>query len=456
MRVQECDLLQGFQILADTDTAWGGVAVELLEYLRDDYRATPMVVMATAEHGGFAKQNGPEGEEDRRDSALAERRRPLNAALSMVGLAEHASLLVPVHSTGFGAATGTLAQYHVRFPTNADYNTSAVAAAAIETLTLPYRLLAHQRGRMSDMTSVLLSSGERRPIPLCSLEVQIPLDWSQLALDVEGGSSEQLPFDDDLASRYLAKMFDTEARSSTHSAQHDGRWCRSAVSFTPQFGELSQLLPAGAAWEAWNKDQLCDVYTVRGLDLRLRRGVATPTTSTAGERQHTFSARNRYSAFVGGALPLPLCFPPVLHNCPPDAHKNPVSAWCAGDAHDTAEPVLGLEPEPEPEPGPEPEPEPEPERFVGVQLLHEASVATRLTTAPAGLFSMVHASQEVVRATRVRQSPGMMAAVGGVDGGAEGIEQLGEVEEVLTSMRDTLYASLHVDSDNDAGDEDDY
>ena len=35
---QECDLLQGFQILADTDTAWGGVAVELwgarLRYIR--------------------------------------------------------------------------------------------------------------------------------------------------------------------------------------------------------------------------------------------------------------------------------------------------------------------------------------------------------------------------------------------------------------------------------------
>lgn len=448
--MQECDLLQGFQILADTDTAWGGVAVELLEYLRDDYRATPIVVMATAEHGGFAKQSGSEGEADCDDNAVAERRRPLNAALSMVGLAEHASLVVPVHSTGFGTATGTVAQYHVSFPTNVDYNTSAVAAAAIETATLPYRLLAQQRARMSDITSALFSSGERWPIPLCSLEVQIPLDWRQLALDMEGGSPGQLPFDDDLASQYLNKMFDAEARSSTHSAQHDGRCCRSSVSFTPQFGELSQLLPAGAAWEAWNKDQLCDVYTVRGLDLRLRRGVSAPVTSTAVGRQHSFLARNRYSMFIGGTLPLPLCFPPVLHNCPPDAHNTPVSPRGAGDADDAAEPVLGLEPEPEPEP------ERGSPTYADVQLLHEASVATRLTTAPAGLFSMVHASQQVVRATRTRQSSGMMAAVGGIDAGADAVEQLGEVEEVLTSMKDSLYASLHVESDNDAGDDDDY
>ena len=50
----------------------------------------------------------------------------------------------------------------------------------------------------------------------------------------------------------------------------------------------------------------------------------------------------------------------------------------------------------------------------------------------------------------------MMAAVGGIDAGADGVEQLGEVEEVLTSMKDSLYASLHVESDNDAGDDDDY
>ena len=455
--MQECDLLQGFQILADTDTAWGGVAVELLEYLRDDYRGTPMVALATAEHGGFEKQHGLEGEQDGKDHAAAERRRPLNAALSMAGLAEHASVVVPVHCTGFGAATGTLAQYHVSFPTNADYNTSAVAAAAMETATLPYRLLAHQRARMSDMTSVLVSSGDRRPIPLCSLEAQIPLDWHQLVLDVEGTSTQQLPFDDDLASRYIAKMFDNEPRSSANSAERDRRCWRSSVrSFTPQFEKVSQLLPAGAAWETWNHDQLCDVYTVRGLDLRLRRGVAAPATSMSGRRQHHLYARNSCTTFVGGTLALPLCFPPVLHNCPPDAHGTSVSAR-GTDRDGAADPVLRMEPEAEPEPEPEPEPELERDSAsrAGLQLLHEASVATRLTTAPAGLFSMVHASREVVRVARARQSPGLMAAVGGA--GIEGLEQLREVEEVVTSMRDCLYDSLHVDSgEMEACDDDDY
>jgi hypothetical protein len=48
-----------------------------------------------------------------------------------------------------------------------------------------------------------------------------------------------------------------------------------------------------------------------------------------------------------------------------------------------------------------------------------------------------------------------MAAVGGA--GIEGLEQLREVEEVVTSMRDCLYDSLHVDSgEMEACDDDDY
>jgi hypothetical protein len=448
-------LLQGFQILADTDTAWGGVAVELLEYLRDDYRATPIVALATAEHGGFAKQSCADfeseaegGARDVDDSAVAERRRPLNAALSMVGLAEHASLVVPIHSTGFGTA----AQAHqtVRFPTIRDYNTSAITAAAVETTTLPYRLLSQQRGRMSDITSVLTSSGDRRPIPLCSLEVQIPLDWRKLVLDVEGEASHspEPTFDADLASRYLARLSESVNGSHARTQHHDDGRCPrpSMSSLTPQYGELRQLLPAGAAWESWNDDELCDVYTVRGLDLRLRRGVAAPAALGPGERQHSFRARSRCSTFIGGTLPLPLCFPPVLQ--PPDdehaaASQLPRGAAAGGAAADRSS---------------RSEPEPEPERSGGTavsqQHLHEASVATRLTTAPAGLFSVVHASQEVVRATKSGQNPGMMAAVGGIATGMEGVEQLGEAEETLASMRDCLYASLHIDAgDGEEGDD---
>ena len=34
---EECDLLQGFHVLADVDTAWGGVATQLLEYIRETH-----------------------------------------------------------------------------------------------------------------------------------------------------------------------------------------------------------------------------------------------------------------------------------------------------------------------------------------------------------------------------------------------------------------------------------
>ena len=410
--LEECDLLQGFQIFADTDTAWGGVAVELLEYLRDDYRATPIVTFATSEHGGFPGEPDPESASGEDGHADRERRRPLNAALSMANLAEHASLVVPVHSTAFAEASR-----QVRFPSIRDYNTSAVTAAAIETATLPYRLLS-KHGRMSDITSVLTNSGERRPIPLCSLEMQAPLDWRKLVMDVEpSGPSHSEPFEVELASRYLTSL------SDHHRQQDDGR-CPAMVSLTPQYGELSQLLPKGAAWEDWNDDDLCDVYAVRGLDLRLRRGVA-PVVPPTRPAERSFRYRNQCSTFVGGTLPLPLCFPPVLCNDEPVDERMPLAPTSSGAGSQA------LEPEPEPEP----ELEGTGAKETSQPLLQEAAVATRLTTGPAGLFSLVHASQQVVRETRVGHNPTMMAAVGGT---VDGMEQLGEIEEVITSMRATL------------------
>ena len=99
---QECDLLQGFHVFVDTDTAWGGVAVELLEYLRDDYRTTPIVTFATAERGGFPTTPDPAAAAA--PAGGSARRRPLNAALSAAGLADYSSLVVPVDSAAFAAA----------------------------------------------------------------------------------------------------------------------------------------------------------------------------------------------------------------------------------------------------------------------------------------------------------------------------------------------------------------
>ena len=68
--------------------------------------------------------------------------------------------------------------------------------------------------------------------------------------------------------------------------------------------------------------------------------------------------------------------------------------------------------------------------------LHEAAVATRLTTRPAGLFPLVHGSQQIVRQARLGHDAALMAALGGA--GAEGAEHLAELSEKWTGCRDEL------------------
>ena len=372
------------------------MAVELLEYLRDDYRTTPIVTFATAERGGFPTTPDPAAAAA--PAGGSARRRPLNAALSAAGLADYSSLVVPVDSAAF-AAPAAGSQARVTFPSTSDYNTSAVVAAAIETATLPYRLLS-RRDRMGDLVAALTASGERRSIPLCSLQVQVPLDWHRLVRAVEAGSP-QGALDAELASRYLAEL------SRREVGQHP-----QMVSLTPTFGQqLAQLLPSGAAWEEWDDNDdgnFCDVFTVRGLDLRLRRGVCEPPSRPA---ERSFRAHSQCSTFVGGALPLPLCFPPVLRG--------------------------GSEREGEPEPEPEPEPGADAASAARAGTsLHEAAVATRLTTRPASLFPLVHGSQQIVRQARLGHDAALMAALGGA--GAESAEHLAELSEKWTGCRDEL------------------
>ena len=172
--LEECDLLQGFHILADTDTAWGGVAVELLEYMRDDYPRTPILTFATEARGGLpvGREQAESAADEHRASiegvercvpasvfvgALrawrsshrppVRRRKPLNSAVCMAELANYSTLILPMNAVGFVSGLGG-----VRMPSLSDFNSSAIAATALEVCTLPYRLMQHREGRMREVT----------------------------------------------------------------------------------------------------------------------------------------------------------------------------------------------------------------------------------------------------------------------------------------------------------------
>jgi hypothetical protein len=126
--VEECDTLQGLHILADTDTAFGAIAGRICSQLHDDFPRLPLVLVAAAP--------------DRAERTAAQTRMHASAeAISLATLLPSANIYTPVHGP-----QGT-AQGHVSTPTGMQalparpsfYRTSALAAAALDTCSLPWR-----------------------------------------------------------------------------------------------------------------------------------------------------------------------------------------------------------------------------------------------------------------------------------------------------------------------------
>uniref|UniRef100_A0A3B5MLF8 Protein misato homolog 1 n=1 Tax=Xiphophorus couchianus TaxID=32473 RepID=A0A3B5MLF8_9TELE len=107
--VEECDYLQGFQVLCDLEDGFAGLGSKVTELLQDSYGGRGILTWGMA----------PVVHRDSRD-----RYHLLNAALGTVNMAAHSSLFCPL----------TLLQAALW------YHSSAILALALDALTVPYRL----------------------------------------------------------------------------------------------------------------------------------------------------------------------------------------------------------------------------------------------------------------------------------------------------------------------------
>lgn len=143
--VEECDRMEGIQVFASLDDAWGGFAAQYVEALRDEY---PKACIWT-----WGLQS-PMLDTPRDKRQL----RTANVAQSLGSLAGHASTVVPL-SVPEGKLPG-----NVNVDLNSTWHVSALLATAIESATLPSRLLA-QRGvgavNLSDLAGNLNAAGNQ-------------------------------------------------------------------------------------------------------------------------------------------------------------------------------------------------------------------------------------------------------------------------------------------------------
>ncbi len=118
---EEADQMQGLQVFASWDDAWGGFAGQYLERLRDEYGKTPIWVWGLHEpvRAGIPR--------DKRLLRLA------NKARALVDAYRQADVVVPLAVPPFLPSS-------VHLDVSSAWHSSALLASALESATLPTRL----------------------------------------------------------------------------------------------------------------------------------------------------------------------------------------------------------------------------------------------------------------------------------------------------------------------------
>ncbi|KAM3422849.1 Protein DML1 [Cercospora zeina] len=142
--LEECDQLQGIQVLSATDNAWGGFASKYLERINDELGKGCRWI--------FGLSNTQRVSRERQSQQIA------NTAQSLYALDSSASLHIPVQNV-----PSWLPDY-VSLDAASLWCTSALQAAAIESVTLPTRLRTTQSGRATfeNLEMTLNGDGNRR------------------------------------------------------------------------------------------------------------------------------------------------------------------------------------------------------------------------------------------------------------------------------------------------------
>ncbi|OXB70924.1 UNVERIFIED_CONTAM: hypothetical protein H355_010750 [Colinus virginianus] len=167
--VEECDYLQGFQVLCDLHDGFSGVGAKVTELLHDEYSRKGILTW------GLTPVTHNVGDPQKNFY------RVLNTALGIAHLSAHSSLFCPLSlrgSLGLKPHPPTAFPY-ISYDASLNYHSSAVLAAALDALTVPYRL-SSSRGSMMDLAEMLSFSGRKSSPVVRTLLCELCRDLQKL------------------------------------------------------------------------------------------------------------------------------------------------------------------------------------------------------------------------------------------------------------------------------------
>lgn len=153
--LEECDQLQALQIFASADDAWGGFTSRYLERITDDLGKGCRWV--------FGLTDGNPGTRGQKALQLT------NLAQSLYSQNSSSSVQIPLTSL-----PAKLPGY-LSMSSSSAWHTSALQAAAVESILLPARLRTSEAGRMSfDQLEAILNNDGKRRLAAAALSVDDP------------------------------------------------------------------------------------------------------------------------------------------------------------------------------------------------------------------------------------------------------------------------------------------
>ncbi|KAL1838142.1 hypothetical protein VTJ49DRAFT_2993 [Mycothermus thermophilus] len=149
---EEADHMQGVQVFAGMDDAWGGFAARYVERIRDEFGSKAEVWVWGLQQGGRLVS---------REQRLL---RLTNKARSLTEFYKHASIVIPLTiPDARDLLSSSSSPSRIHLDGTSAWHTSALLAAAVESATLPSRLRDPlRRDTLGNMADLLNTMGKQR------------------------------------------------------------------------------------------------------------------------------------------------------------------------------------------------------------------------------------------------------------------------------------------------------
>ncbi|XP_010263736.1 PREDICTED: protein misato homolog 1 isoform X2 [Nelumbo nucifera] len=170
--VEECDQIQGIQFIVDDSGGFSSVAAEFLENIADEYTNTPVLLYAARGPGPGTTNKNALGRKDSISKALHD-------AVSFSRLSSFSKLIVPI---GLPFLSRSKASTFLCIEDSKAYHCSAVYAAALHSISLPFRMESigsatdsHYVAGAIDVNGIVqMLAGQARQNMVAILDVAMP------------------------------------------------------------------------------------------------------------------------------------------------------------------------------------------------------------------------------------------------------------------------------------------